>query len=182
MPRKFSTRICAECERAYETSSPRGTCRSCILRHRHAGRRVDIPPPNPSGLCQCGCQQPAPIARQSERARGFLLGHPLRYIPGHNGRKSPLEFVVEDRGYPGGPCHIWQRALSLEGYGKVNVNGKTRFAHRESYERTKGPIPDGLTLDHLCRQRACVNADHLEAVTQAENCRRAYRRKRANRQ
>lgn len=56
-----------------------------------------------------------------------------------------------------------------------NVNGKSvlRYAHRVAYERLVGPIPDGMQLDHLCRNRLCVNPDHLEPVTAQENTRRA---------
>lgn len=45
-------------------------------------------------------------------------------------------------------------------------------AHRRSYETFKGPIPEGLTIDHLCRETLCINPDHLEAVTRQENSRR----------
>lgn len=56
------------------------------------------------------------------------------------------------------------------GYGKVRVGGgKIARAHRVAYECAKGPIPDGLVIDHLCRNKACCNPDHLEAVTQREN-------------
>ena len=55
--------------------------------------------------------------------------------------------------------------MSLIGLGVV-------LAHRASYEAFIGPIPDGLTIDHLCRVHACVRPDHLEAVTRSENARR----------
>ena len=55
------------------------------------------------------------------------------------------------------------------------VQGKKELAHRIAYEAANGPIPEGMVLDHLCRSRNCVNPDHLEVVTHAENQRRGRR-------
>lgn len=69
-------------------------------------------------------------------------------------------------------CWIWTGGTSrISGYGHSSHRpGKgSQYAHRNSYEFVRGPIPAGLTIDHLCRVRACVNPDHLEAVTSREN-------------
>lgn len=55
------------------------------------------------------------------------------------------------------------------GYGGFHVDGVRYLAHRWSYEHFVGPIPDGLELDHLCRNRGCANPAHLEPVTRREN-------------
>lgn len=66
-------------------------------------------------------------------------------------------------------CWLWTAALLKTGYGRFKKDGKTKLAHRVSYELLVGPIPDGLTLDHLCRERRCVNPAHLEPVTAKVN-------------
>lgn len=66
-------------------------------------------------------------------------------------------------------CWLWTRAKSGAGYGQLRVAGKVVYAHRFAYELLVGPIPEGLTLDHLCRVRACANPKHLEAVTLRAN-------------
>lgn len=66
-------------------------------------------------------------------------------------------------------CWIWNGAPASNGYGKFGFNGKTVSAHRMSYEMFVGQIPPGLTIDHLCRVRLCVNPNHLEAVPHRVN-------------
>ncbi|MFZ2886530.1 MAG: HNH endonuclease signature motif containing protein [Minisyncoccia bacterium] len=65
-------------------------------------------------------------------------------------------------------CWLWTGA-KRSGYGRVAIKRKVYQAHRIAYEKEHGPIPKGLTLDHLCRVPSCVNPDHLEAVTRGEN-------------
>lgn len=70
----------------------------------------------------------------------------------------------------GGDGECWPWLGSGDGrYGQLYVSGKSIKAHRFAYELLVGPIPDGLTLDHLCRNTACVNPAHLEPVSHREN-------------
>ena len=70
---------------------------------------------------------------------------------------------------PEGECEPWAGYIHPNGYGRVWHEGRHWQAHRLAYELTHGPIPDGLVIDHLCRNRACVNVAHLEAVTERVN-------------
>lgn len=69
-------------------------------------------------------------------------------------------------------CWLWLGYLEKGGYGRFRVGNVMCMAHRFSYMYFVRPIPEGLTIDHLCRVRNCVRPDHLEPVTQLENNRR----------
>ena len=68
-----------------------------------------------------------------------------------------------------GSCWVWTGARTSQGYGNFLWYGKNVVAHRKSYEILVGNIPKDLDLDHLCRNRSCVNPYHLEPVTRREN-------------
>lgn len=88
--------------------------------------------------------------------------------------KKPLKerFMQYIEKQPNGGCWLWTGGLSNGGYGKFQIDPKTRLAHRVAYEIFIGPVPEGAQLDHLCRQRRCCNPSHLEPVACKENIRR----------
>lgn len=90
------------------------------------------------------------------------------------GSRSPMcspqcRFVAKARIYSPDECWEWTGAQDSNGYGHMRDGARTVKAHRFSYETAVGPIPGGLEIDHLCRNRLCVNPDHLEPVTDREN-------------
>jgi len=80
----------------------------------------------------------------------------------------PLEERVLSFFTKGDGCWTW-RTLNSSGYGAIKVNGKMRAAHIVMYELEFGPIPDGLHIDHICRQRSCARPDHLRLATNKQN-------------
>ena len=119
------------------------------------------------------------------RKRGWCETHYMRFIR-HGDPAFDDSVTVEQRfwskvektgftsseGVGTGECWIF-RGAHLRGYGIFWAAGSNRFAHRWAYEQLVGPIPEGMTLDHLCYTRNCVRPEHLEPVTSGENVRRS---------
>ncbi len=96
--------------------------------------------------------------------------------PYPNSRKGIKGFIVRpalerllEKVEQRGACWEWTGSKNHGGYGQISLNSRLRPAHRLAYELMIGPIPDGLTIDHLCRFPSCVNPTHLEPVTMREN-------------
>ena len=87
------------------------------------------------------------------------------------------ECVTDDKGHT---CWVWKGSHSGRGrgggYARISVDGSTMAGHRVAWSLANGPIPKGKQIDHKCRNRLCVNPDHLEMVTQSENMKRIHRR------
>lgn len=89
-------------------------------------------------------------------------------------KASPTIVRIADKYIPepNSGCWLWIGAILPNGYGTIQHEKRTQYAHRVSYMLFKGEIPAGHDLDHLCRNRCCINPDHLEPVTRSVNLRR----------
>jgi hypothetical protein len=136
-----------------------------------------------SGLTQTppstGCPHPVEVgldpaaAVPSITAAAERTQTPGKYVGEAESRESdPLPRNIAARlATASAECMIWLGATD-RGYGRVSIDGKVQRVHRVVWELMHGPIPEGLTIDHLCRVPSCCNTAHMELVTGAENSRR----------
>lgn len=134
-----------------------------------AGRTVGT---NPETCTHRGCDRPY-------AAGGYCNAHYLRSRNGAD-MDAPIRKLIrdaeeafEERTEWQGECLLWTGARNNYGYG-VQSSGRSRaegpiLAHRYAWERECGPIPEGMFIDHICWNRACVNVAHLRLATTAEN-------------
>lgn len=148
----------------------RGWCRVHFDRWKRSG--TTDPPERPTECAVTGCEG-------SVKGWGWCEKHYQRWWKHGDPFVSltvPLPFpenLLRRLALKPNGCVEYNGGDNGVGYGKVNRDGRSVYAHRAMWELMVGPIPEGLELDHLCRNPPCVNVGHLEPVTHAENMRRA---------
>lgn len=137
----------------------------------------------PVRLCAAlDCTKPVGRAQYCFMHHQRLRRHGALDLPVKRKRPTLLDRFWEKVDRSGGPlaCWPWLGVVSDNGYGKLN----NRYAHRVAYQLAVGPIPDGLTIDHVkargCTRRDCCNPAHLEPVTRGENALRGDSRNARN--
>lgn len=115
-------------------------------------------------------------ARSRNGGKGYCKMHYARLKrTGSVGGPAPkkcresLEEIFLSSTRKSGECIEWTGAASSGGYGIASAKGMRVPAHRYSWERDNGAVPDGMVIDHMCWNRLCVNTDHLRIVTQGQN-------------
>ena len=129
------------------------------------------------GLWRCTCGELLGTNRAQARTAQREHAAQVRQRPAGTLRERVLSRLIIE---PATGCLLWDGSRSNGRYGKVKVNGRDVAVHRLMYEWFIGPIPPGLTIDHVrdrgCGHHHCASPDHLEAVTTAENTRRYHRK------
>lgn len=121
-----------------------------------------------------------PDCQRPMLARELCKGHYYSWRYRNPGAVRVLGGDPQARFWPkvqkGESCWEWTGARDAKGYGKFCLNRQVAYAHRFAYETLVGQIPDGMTIDHLCANKPCVNPSHMEIVTLEENTRRGAHR------
>lgn len=152
----------------------RGLCQNHYYKAYRAGT-IEVHPRKVTKNDPCaidGCEN-LTLARgwcPKHYARWKTHGDPEKILPRAGGRKVQAPGVLFwEKVDASGDCWEWLGAKRPNGYGVFGTQGKNEGAHRFAWENLVGKIPDGLVIDHLCKNRGCVNPDHLEPVTYSEN-------------
>lgn len=125
-------------------------------------------------LCECGCGQPAPLAKKTSKKNGYVKGQPVKFIVGHYAKVQPWPSAAE-RFWPkvakgtAVECWPWTASTYLNGYGQFWTGTNLTPAHRFAYTLTNGPIPSKMIILHTCDNPLCCNPAHLRLGTQQDN-------------
>lgn len=174
----------AECavDDCHGEARAQGLCRKHYNRwHRRGTTHLPASQPKPQRACSVpDCDGPV-------KARGWCSTHYFRWY-----ETGSLDLGIRERGNfrlvepladrfwrkvnKTEDCWLWTGGATREGYGAIwsGPGGRRLMAHRVAWELLRGPIPEGLHIDHLCRRPPCVNPDHLEPVTPSVNTARGY--------
>jgi hypothetical protein len=133
--------------------------------------------------CVPGCELPVRCKQLCRRHYDNKLrkGDPLApmrsYVRGAPTERYWAKVDVREAG----ECWPWTAGINNYGYGKLGFGSQSSpaMAHRFGYELVNGPIPEGMTVDHLCSNRLCQNPAHMELVTHGENSRRGWERRKS---
>ena len=110
------------------------------------------------------------MAKETNRARGWIAGQPVRFVQGHSRRRPLADRFWEkvQKAHPG-ECWPWLGGTNPAGYGLISINLKSRLASRVSWELHYSPIPNGLCALHNCDNPPYVNPEHLYLGTRKDN-------------
>ncbi len=115
------------------------------------------------GFCACGCGEKTRLAPFDHKTLGWKKGEPYEFITQHHNNHKRKSYVEDKNG-----CHVWQGQPSQR-YPARKVKGKPVHVHVWAWEQAHGKVPAGMVLHHTCSNTRCVNVEHLEVVTPAEN-------------
>lgn len=136
-----------------------------------------------SSLCACGCGGTTSQIKVNNSFCGHVKGQFRRFIKGHQSRtpKPTLSQMKERTVEAANGCWEWVAAKAAQRYAFLQHEGKNILGHRYVYELTHGSIPDGMVVRHKCDNKCCINPEHLELGTNADNMRDKAERGRATR-
>lgn len=168
----WEVRLCSvpECDRPFYAKGHCNTHYAQVRRHGRLLTSEDYRSAEKRGCAVDGCTR-------RHHAHGFCQSHYGRYVnhgdplgEGTPSYSTPNEaFLARTRW--DGDCLAWTGAKvgGGRGYGVLSVDGVMQYAHRFSWERTNGAIPEGIYIDHMCHNQSCVNVAHLRLATPQEN-------------